>query len=292
MPRIACSDATFPLLPPEQAVQLVAMLGFPAIDLGLFEQRSQLQPSEVFKNTSGSAARYRRLLDEHGLELADVFLQAAAGHSDYAVNHPDARRRRRAADWFRHTLDFAAACRCRHVTILPGMHFPDERPADSLARAVDELAWRSEAARAAGIVLGVEPHVGSPFMRPKQVARLLSRTPGLTLTLDYTHFVSRGIPEAEIEPLVPHASHFHVRGSRRGRLQASFADNTIDYERLLEAVARSGADRWLVCEYVWIDWQHCNEVDNLSETILWRDFLRGALAGRDDLSGPRTGATS
>jgi NAD(P)-dependent dehydrogenase (short-subunit alcohol dehydrogenase family) len=27
-------------------------------------------------------------------------------------------------------------------------------------------------------------------------------------------------------------------------------------------------------EYVWIDWEHCNEVDNVSETILFRDFLR------------------
>jgi hypothetical protein len=27
-------------------------------------------------------------------------------------------------------------------------------------------------------------------------------------------------------------------------------------------------------EYVWIDWEHCNEVDNISETILLRDYLR------------------
>lgn len=27
-------------------------------------------------------------------------------------------------------------------------------------------------------------------------------------------------------------------------------------------------------EYVRIDWEHCNEVDNLSETILFRDFVR------------------
>ena len=27
-------------------------------------------------------------------------------------------------------------------------------------------------------------------------------------------------------------------------------------------------------EYVWIDWEHCNECDNLSETILFRDFFR------------------
>jgi len=27
-------------------------------------------------------------------------------------------------------------------------------------------------------------------------------------------------------------------------------------------------------EYVWIDWEHCDEVDNLSETIQLRDRLR------------------
>jgi len=25
---------------------------------------------------------------------------------------------------------------------------------------------------------------------------------------------------------------------------------------------------------VWIDWEHCNECDNLSETILFRNFFR------------------
>jgi hypothetical protein len=27
-------------------------------------------------------------------------------------------------------------------------------------------------------------------------------------------------------------------------------------------------------EYGWIDWEHCNEVYNLSETVLLRDFFR------------------
>ncbi len=34
-------------------------------------------------------------------------------------------------------------------------------------------------------------------------------------------------------------------------------------------------------EYVWIDREHCNEVDNLSETILFRDFLRTKLGTHD-----------
>ena len=32
-------------------------------------------------------------------------------------------------------------------------------------------------------------------------------------------------------------------------------------------------------EVLWIDWEHCNECDNLSETILLRDRLREKLAG-------------
>ena len=32
-------------------------------------------------------------------------------------------------------------------------------------------------------------------------------------------------------------------------------------------------------EYVWTEWQHLNETDNLCETILMRDFVRATLAG-------------
>jgi hypothetical protein len=38
-------------------------------------------------------------------------------------------------------------------------------------------------------------------------------------------------------------------------------------------------------EYVWIDWEHCNEVDNLSETIRLRDFLRAKMPGVSTTSG-------
>ena len=98
--------------------------------------------------------------------------------------------------------------------------------------------------------------------------------PGLTLTLDYTHFTRDGSPDSAVEPLLAHASHFHVRGARAGRLQCSFQDNVIDYGRIVDVMHKLGYAGYLGVEYVWIDWEHCNEVDNLSETILFRDFLR------------------
>ena len=102
----------------------------------------------------------------------------------------------------------------------------------------------------------------------------MAKTPGLTLTLDYTHFTRIGIADEAIEPLVAHASHFHARAACKGRLQTSLKRNTIDYARVLRAMQASGYRGYVGVEYVWIDWEHCNEVDNLSETILMRDYLR------------------
>ena len=82
------------------------------------------------------------------------------------------------------------------------------------------------------------------------------------------------MPDQEVEPLIAHASHFHARGARPGRLQASFKENIIDYGRVLDVMRQVGYAGYVGVEYVWIDWEHCNEVDNVSETILMRDYLR------------------
>ncbi len=143
------------------------------------------------------------------------------------------------------------------------------------ARAVEELAWRVEQAARHNIVFGTEAHIGSIVPTPDDVLALLDDVPGLTLSLDCSHFTSEGFPDEQIEPLTKHASHFHVRGATNGRVQASFSNNTIDYRRMVAALKEAGSTGWLCLEYVWMDWEHCNEVDNLSETILFRDFFRG-----------------
>ncbi len=272
--KLACADFTFPLLEHDAALDVIALLGFDGVDVGLFEDRSHLWPSRVFKRLEPSARELASKLADRGLRAADVFLQTAADFVSLAPNHPDARVRRKARELFLKTLDFAAALGCAHVTALPGVVFDGERRAESLARACDELAWRAATAAGLGIVFAVEAHVGSIASWPRQARELVERTGGLTLTLDYTHFTRIGIADEAIEPLVAHASHFHARGACKGRLQASLKHNTIDYARVLEAMDECGYRGYVGVEYVWIDWEHCNEVDNLSETILMRDLLR------------------
>lgn len=250
------------------------MLKFDGVDIGLFEGRSHLQPSSEFRQLDRAAKRLRKELSDRGIDAADVFLQMAPDFRQFAINHPLAARRRRARDWFQRTLEYAAGCGAEHVTTLPGVYFAEETKAASWQRMCDELAWRLETAGPLGIQFSVEAHLGSIAPTPAQAKKLVHDVPGLTLTLDYTHFTRQGRPDSDIEPLLALASHFHVRGAARGRLQTSFDENAIDYGRVARGLQTASYRGYLGIEYVWTEWEQCNRVDNLSETIRWRDFFR------------------
>ncbi|MEO7298081.1 MAG: sugar phosphate isomerase/epimerase [Verrucomicrobiota bacterium] len=275
--KLACADFTFPLLSHDKVLNLIAMLEFDGVDIGLFEGRSHLWPSKEFKSSVKSGKKLGRKLADRGLRCADVFLQMNPSFIPYAINHPEAARRRHARDWFLKTLDYATAAGAKHVTTLPGVNFENEKPAESWQRMCDELAWRVAQSKKNKMIFGVEAHVGSIAPNPKAALRLVKDVPGLTLTLDYTHFTRAGLPDSAAEPLIAHASHFHARGARKGRLQASFKENKIDYARVLRVMKKTNYSGYVGVEFVWIDWEHCNEVDNLSETVQMRDFLRAKM---------------
>lgn len=126
------------------------------------------------------------------------------------------------------------------------------------------------------LTVAVEPHVGSIADTPERALQLAALTPGLGITLDYAHFTRAGVPDSRIEPLTARATHFHARCARKDRLQSSSKENIIDFRRAIKALSRLNFKGWIALEYVWIDWEHCNEVDVLSETIQLRDELIAA----------------
>jgi len=275
--RLACSDYTFPLLPHDHVFPLVAALGFDGIDVGLFQDRSHLQPSDVLPHLARSADALTAKVRDQGLELADVFMQAST-FQDRAANHPDAAERARGRDFFQRMLEFALRCNAHHLTGLPGVDWDGVPHETSLKRAAEELTERAALAKQVGVVYSVEAHMGSIVPTPEGAKALIELSPGLTLTLDYTHFIRQGFSDAECEALIPYAGHYHARGAANGRIQASMATNTIDFKRALAALEAAGYHGYMGVEYVWTEWERCNEVDNLSETVLLRDHLRALMA--------------
>ena len=274
--KLSCADFSFPLLGHDQALAAIALLGFRGADIGLFEGHGHLKPSRELKNPTQSGANLQRRLAAHGLKVSDIFLQIHAGFVEFAINHPDTRRRGFARDRFLRALDYANAAGADHVTILPGVTFDGESRETSVSRSAEELNWRVAKARAAKLQLAVEPHVGSLTDTPERALDLVKRVPGLGFTLDYAHFTRAGISDARIEPLTKFATHLHARTARRGRLQAPLKQNKIDFPRVVKALAKQNFTGWIALEFVWIDWEHCNEVDIISETIQLKNLLTDA----------------
>lgn len=277
--RMACADFAFPKLQHNDVLKLIAMLGFDGVDVGLFEGRTHLQPSQVIADMVNSARDLSQRVCDQGLALADVYYQAnGASFFDRAANDPDPAEHAKSRDLFLRMLEFTLRCNAKHMSGLPGVDWEKETHEQSLKRAADELSWRAEQARQVGVVYSVEAHVGSVAPTPAQAKALVDLASGLTLTLDYTHFVKQGFSNAECEVLVPYASHFHARGANAQRLQVLFKENSIDYGRVLQAMEHVHYAGYVGVEYVWTEWERCNEVDNLSETVLLRDHLRALMA--------------
>lgn len=274
--RFSCTDFTFPLLAHEDALSLISMLGIGYVDIGFFQDRSHIQPAHVMENPEAEGGRLRTLLESKGLEAADVFLQSALDFTSIAVNHPQPEVRQIARRDFRCALEFARGCGSRHMTCLPGAVFSAEGEGASWQRACSELAWRVEQAGLYGITFGVEAHRGSVADTPEKAAKLVQDTPGLTLTLDYSHFIRGGFSQEEITPLLQYAGHLHVRGASPQMLQTPVKESAIDFDRLAGDLKQYGYKGILTLEYVYEDWEDNFRVDTVSETILLKRRLEQA----------------
>jgi sugar phosphate isomerase/epimerase len=265
--EISCSDYTFPLLGRQQAFALLRLLDFDLVDIGLFERSHNFRTSELRASPHQFMDGVRKDLAVAGLRPADVFLQVGTNPAEFSANDPDERVRQTARDTFIVALELCSTIACAHMTGLPGVSHGN--PSRDFARAAEEAAWRLEKAAAAGVIYSIEPHLGSICANTSATHLLLSQVPGLTLTLDYGHFIFQDETNEAIHTLLPYASHLHLRGAAPNRLQTPAAESTIDLLHIVRTLA-SGYTGRAAMEYVWSDWHDCDRTDNLSETILLR----------------------
>jgi sugar phosphate isomerase/epimerase len=159
---------------------------------------------------------------------------------------------------------------------LPGVFHATTSQEIDFELAAEEAAWRVTECARAGIRYAIEPHVDSICADARSARRLVDAVKGLTLTLDYGHFIAAGESSVVVHELVPYASHVHVRGGAAGRLQTSVEENAIDFHGMLSRLKRLDYSGFLALEYVWVNWKECNRTDNVSETLLLRQFLESS----------------
>lgn len=277
--ELTCTSFSFPKLSFEDACRAIALLGIPAVDLGAHAGGGHLEPEVIEERPAVVADRVKRALDAAGLRAADLFPTFGHGFRDRPVNHPDPAVRAANRRRFEAYAILSQAVGCPGITLLPGVPW-DELGADgSFNLSVATLTEFAAIAGEAGLRLSVEPHLESVAEAPEQALALVEQTPGLRLTLDYSHFVAQGLPPERVHPLVPHAGHFHARQAAPGFLQTSQRLGTLDFADIVGRLRTAGYDGYLCVEYTWQEWRGCDNVDVISESIVLRDALRGYLRG-------------
>lgn len=273
--RLSCADYTWPLLSHDSSLDLVRALGCEAVDIGFMTERSHVRPETAHGSIALTAGAVRERVESRGLAVADVFAIPATDFETMSLNNPDSGQRERSLAFFTDAVDFAAAIGAPGLTTLPGVLFGDEPFEEALPRSAAGLRQRVGLARDKGLALSVEAHTGSLIDSPDKALRLLDAVPGLTLTLDYAHFVFGGHPQTVIDPLLPRARHLQCRSGRPGQLQARVAEDTVDWARVVAALG-ADYDGYFALEYVWQEWLDCNRVDTVAESALLRDVLLAA----------------
>jgi sugar phosphate isomerase/epimerase len=281
MIRFSCADYTFPALTRFQALKVLRVLAFDFVDIGLFARSDHYSPAQLMQSGEVYIKQVRSELEAAELCVGDVFLQIGLDPSQCAVNAPNRLVRNENRMTFDRALEFCAAVGSCHLTGLPGVFHPNSDSHQDLALATEETSWRVDRCDAAGVQYSIEPHIGSICPDIESAKSFINGVRGLTLTLDYGHFVYSGHTSEQVHGLLPATSHLHLRGGARGRMQTSVQESTIDFVGVLRQLRRRRYQGLMALEYVHLDWENCNRVDNIAETIMLRRMLEAAIREMD-----------
>jgi sugar phosphate isomerase/epimerase len=163
---------------------------------------------------------------------------------------------------------------------------------DSLELALEEIRWRQRVAGSSGICYAIKPHVDTICSSVDQARALLDAIPGLTLTLDYGHFVFQEISSRHVHTLVPYASHVHMRGGAPHRLQAPVNESEIDFNGIIRRLNKNRYRGFLAITYLRDAWNECDNTDNVSETILLRNRIMENLQPEPGETGQSVGQST
>ena len=234
-----------PAVPIEAAVAFCAGIGFDGLELTVIPGWS----TDAATLNAAGRRWVRKVYDDHRLALCGL-----AGNTPLLAADPGEHARDRAR--FVGYLDLAAEVQrpgeaLTVSTTAGGQPGKWEAVKEPL---VERVGYLAEQAARRGVVVGIEPHVGTALRRPEDVLWLVAEigSPALTVHFDISHFNVQGMAmEAVVDQLVSHSLHTHVKDERGRAPDHEFlipGEGEMDYARYLRAMARAGYAGHIVVE--------------------------------------------
>lgn len=268
--KLSVTSWSFPQCNLAESAAIAQALDLDGIDVGYF-YRSALDKAELLSAPGAYGARLKAQLP---LPVANLYHLFGEGLADRNLAGPAGPQN---LEDFPKALTFCQAVGAPTLFVLPGVLGPGQSRRQALAATAENLKPMVDAADGTGVTITVEPHVHSYLESPELTGELVSMVPGLEVCLDPAHFTVIGYRQDEIETLVPHTGHVHLRQARPDSLQAKLEEGTINSPAFLGALRDGGYDRWLAIEYVHQNYMATLFDDVLSETLKMRDCVRGRM---------------
>lgn len=265
--KLSVTSWSFPVLTLDEVGGIAKVLGIEAIDVSFF-YASAIDRARVLGDSERYGAELRQKLP---VRIANFYYLFGNGLDERNLAlGPNSEN---VAD-LQKVLAFTKAAGGDSVFILPGLINPGQSRKEAIAKSAESLKPLVEAGQKSGIGLTIEPHVHGILESVDAVHDLVAKVPGLRITLDLAHFTALGYRQNEIETLVPHAGHVHLRQARQGALQAKMEQGTINFPSLFAALRDAGYDDWLSIEVVHQAYMDTLYDDVLTETVKLRDAFR------------------
>ncbi len=234
-----------PTVPVDTFIPFLAQLGYDGIELTVIPGYT----TELSVLDAAERRRIARMLKDH-----DLALPAIAGHTTMIERDPDTAARQ----WARLTAAVDLALDWAQDGVPPAVDTTvggtpeqwDELKPLMIER-VGELVRYGEQR---GVVIAIEPHVGSMLDTPERVLELLDAidSPYLKLNFDISHFNVMGIPIAEsVAALARHTVHTHVKDERGVVPNYEFlipGEGEFDYVAYLHAMRAHGYAGFITAE--------------------------------------------
>lgn len=243
--KIGYSTWGMPKVPVDQALAHLAELGYDGVELTVIPGYT----TELSALDKAERARIVELLKSHNLDLP-----AIAGHTSLLAD--DAEEHRQNMDRLKATIDLAVDWAIGDeppcIDTTPGGSPGDwDEVKTTLAERTAELV---EYAHKRGVVIAMEPHVGTAIDTPERVLELLRLvdSPSLQLNFDISHFNVQGISiDESVSALAPHTIHTHVKDERGQVPDFEFlipGEGEFDYVHYLKAMDAQGYEGYVSAE--------------------------------------------
>ncbi|MEA3407735.1 MAG: TIM barrel protein [Chloroflexota bacterium] len=267
---LGCHKWTFRQTTTLQAARIIRALGFERMDLG---NAPDLDPIEAADNMQETIRYLNEVKAETGIRYVDIFPQLPE-----PPNHPQIEKRRRSREYLGKWFATAAEVGLEGVTLSPGPYWPGHTLEEDFERAAEEMHLAVKKGQEYDLLTRIEPHVSSVTWTPSLAVQMVEAVPGLTLTVDHSHFIFHDIPYEQIALMHPHASHWHARQAKPGDICCTTEEGEIDFERIVTELKETGYEGTICLEFTPGKWMTCGYVDCVTETLALTEQLKGYLA--------------